>query len=212
MAEEKKKTKGKKEEGASKGARDAKAKASASNPPRAMVRYRESSRDVLKKKYGYKNVNQVPKIEKIVLSCSTKDAVVNPKVLDSIAQDFEAICGQKPVISKAKKSIAGFKIRQGLPLGCMVTLRRHRMYEFFDRLTNIALPRVRDFKGLNPDSFDGRGSYSFGLKEQIIFPEIDYDKVDKVRGMNITIVTSAKTNDEARDLLASLGFPFRSNE
>lgn len=204
------KTKGSKKEAGPKSDRDAEPKATGKTPPRLRQSYLDVARPALMKKFNYKNVNQVPRIEKIVVSSTNRDVVTNPKVLDSINDELEMITGQKPKLTRATKSIATFKIREGMPLGSVVTLRNARMFEFLDRLTNVALPRVRDFKGVSPNSFDGRGSYSFGLKEQIIFPEIPYDKVDKIRGMNITIVTTAKTNDEARELLASLGFPFRS--
>jgi large subunit ribosomal protein L5 len=153
---------------------------------------------------------EIPKIEKIVVNMGLGEAIQNAKILDSAVEELSAIVGQKPVITKAKKSIATFKLRQGMSIGCRVTLRKDRMYEFFDRLVNVALPRVRDFRGISPKSFDGRGNFSLGLEEQIIFPEIDYDKVDKIRGMNISIVTTAKTDDEARFLLRLMGMPFRN--
>jgi large subunit ribosomal protein L5 len=162
------------------------------------------------KEFHYKNRMEIPKIEKIVVNMGLGEAIQNIKVLDSAAEELSMIVGQKPVITKAKKSIATFKLRQGMSIGCRVTLRRDRMYEFFDRLVNVALPRVRDFRGISPKSFDGRGNFSVGLKEQIIFPEIDYDKIDKVRGMNVSIVTSAKTDEEARQLLKLMGLPFRN--
>jgi len=163
----------------------------------------------MKKKFGYKNDMEVPKLDKIVINMGLGEARDNPKVLESAAKDLETITGQKPVITKAKKSIANFKIRQGMSIGCKVTLRGERMYDFADRLINLALPRVRDFRGVSPDSFDGRGNYALGIKEQLIFPEIDYDKVDKVRGMDIIFVTTAKTDEEARELLSGFGMPFR---
>jgi len=163
----------------------------------------------MEKKFGYKNIMEVPKLEKIVINMGVGEAKDNPKVLESATKDLEAITGQKPVVTKAKKSIANFKIRQGMSIGCKVTLRGDRMYEFTDRLINLALPRVRDFRGVSPDSFDGRGNYALGIKEQLIFPEIDYDKVDKVRGMDIIFVTTAKTDEEARELLSGFGMPFR---
>lgn len=163
----------------------------------------------MKKKFGYKNDLEVPKLDKIVINMGLGEAKDNPKVLESATKDLETITGQKPVITKAKKSIANFKIRQGMSIGCKVTLRGEKMYEFADRLINLALPRVRDFRGVSPDSFDGRGNYSLGIKEQLIFPEIDYDKVDKVRGMDIVFVTTAKTDEEARELLSGFGMPFR---
>ena len=164
----------------------------------------------LVKEFKYKNRMQVPKLEKIVVNMGVGEAIQNIKALDSAAADLSMIVGQKPVITKARKSIATFKLRQGMSIGCRVTLRGDRMYEFFDRLVNAALPRVRDFRGISPKSFDGRGNFALGLKEQIIFPEIDYDKIDKVRGMNIVITTTAKTDEEAKQLLRFMGLPFRS--
>ena len=161
------------------------------------------------KKFGYKNVMQVPKLEKIVINMGVGDARENVKVLESAVKDMTEISGQKPVITKAKKSVANFKLREGMPIGCKVTLRGERMYEFADRLINLALPRVRDFRGVSADSFDGRGNYALGIKEQIIFPEIEYDKVDKVRGMDVIFVTTAKTDEEARELLRLFGMPFK---
>lgn len=180
-----------------------------SKPPRLKTQYESKIVPALMQQLGLKNRMEVPRLEKIVVNACLKEALVNPKVLENAVEEMAMITGQKPKITRAKKSIAGFKLRGGQALGAMVTLRRATMYEFLDRLINVALPRVRDFKGINPKSFDGRGNYSFGLKEQIIFPEINYDRVDKVRGMNITITTSAKTNDHARALLAELGMPFR---
>lgn len=165
---------------------------------------------LLMKEFGYKNIMQVPHIDKIVLNMGLGEAIQNIKILDSASEELTAIAGQKTVITKAKKSIASFKLRQGMPIGCMVTLRKERMYEFLDRLMNISLPRVRDFKGVPGKGFDGRGNYSIGIKEQLIFPEINYDKVDKVKGLNITIVTSAETDEEAKALLKGLGMPFRN--
>jgi large subunit ribosomal protein L5 len=162
------------------------------------------------KDFNYKNRMQVPKLEKIVVNMGVGEAIQNIKALDSAVADLSMIVGQKPVITKAKKSIATFKLRQGMSIGCRVTLRGDRMYEFFDRLVNVAFPRVRDFRGISTKSFDGRGNFAIGLKEQIIFPEIDYDKIDKIRGMNIVIVTSAKTDDEARQLLKLMGVAFRN--
>ena len=161
------------------------------------------------KKFNYKNPMQVPKMEKIVLNMGLGEAISNVKIIDGAVQELAAITGQKPVINKAKKSIATFKLRQGMPIGCSVTLRKNNMYEFFDRLVNAALPKVRDFRGISPNAFDGRGNFSIGLQEQTIFPEIEYDKVEKVKGMNITIVTSAKTDGEARILLELMGVPFK---
>ena len=161
------------------------------------------------KKFGYKNVMEVPKLNKIVINMGVGEAKDNAKVLETAVKDMEIIAGQKPVITKAKKSVANFKIREGMAIGCKVTLRGEKMYEFADRLINLALPRVRDFRGVNPNAFDGRGNYSLGIKEQLIFPEIEYDKVDKVRGMDIIFVTTANTDEEARELLTQFGMPFR---
>ena len=158
---------------------------------------------------GYKNTMQVPRVEKIVLNMGVGEATQNAKALDAAVEDLQIITGQKPIIRRAKKSIAGFKLRENMPIGTKVTLRGARMYEFLDRLLSTALPRIRDFRGLSPKSFDGRGNYSFGVTEQLIFPEIEYDKVDKIRGMDITIVTTAKTDEEGRDLLKRFGFPFK---
>jgi len=180
---------------------------------RAVARLEEHYRKVVSKqlmeKFGYKSVMQVPRITKITLNMGVGEAVADKKVMEHAAADLAKIAGQKPLVRISRKSIAGFKIREGLPVGCMVTLRRGRMYEFLDRLINVALPRVRDFRGLNPRSFDGRGNYSLGVKEQIIFPEIDYDKIDALRGMDITITTSARNNEEARALLEAFSFPLR---
>ena len=160
-------------------------------------------------KFEYNSVMQVPKLDKIVINMGLGEAVTNSKALDAAVEDLQLISGQKPVVTRAKKSIAGFKLREGMPIGCKVTLRGDRMYHFLDKLINIALPRVRDFRGVSPKSFDGRGNYTLGLKEQLIFPEIDYDKVDKVRGMDVIIVTTAETDEEGRELLQALGMPFR---
>lgn len=162
----------------------------------------------LNKKFGYKSVMQIPKLDKIVINVGCGEARDNAKVIDAIMIDLAAITGQKPVVCKAKKSVANFKLREGMNIGAKVTLRGDRMYEFLDRLFNVALPRVRDFRGINPNSFDGRGNYNMGLKEQLIFPEIDYDKIDKVRGMDICFVTTASTDEEARELLTLMGAPF----
>jgi len=164
----------------------------------------------LTEEFGYKNVMEVPKITKITLNMGVGEALGDKKLMDFAVADMEAISGQKAVVTKARKSVAGFKVREGWPIGCKVTLRRDRMWEFMDRLIDISLPRVRDFRGINGKSFDGRGNYSMGIKEQIIFPEIDYDKVDKVRGMDVTITTTAKTNEEGHALLKALQFPFRN--
>ena len=165
--------------------------------------------DAMTKKFGYKNVMEIPKIEKIVINMGVGEAKDNAKALESAVADMETITGQKAIVTKAKKSIANFKIREGLAIGCKTTLRGEKMYEFLDRLVNLALPRVRDFHGVNPNIFDGRGNYALGIKEQIIFPEIEYDKVDKVRGMDIIIVTTAKTDEEARELLRLFNMPFQ---
>jgi len=164
----------------------------------------------LKEAFGYKNVMRIPKLEKIVLNMGLGEAISNIKILDSAVEELKIISGQKPVIRRARKSIAAFKLRQGMPVGCMVTLRHERMYDFFNKLVNIALPRVRDFRGISAHAFDGQGNYTLGIKEQIIFPEIEYDKIDKVKGLNITIVTSAKNDDEARELLRLMGMPLKS--
>lgn len=164
----------------------------------------------LRTEYNYDNVMEVPKIIKVVINMGLGEAIQNVKILDSAAAELNAITGQKSVVTKAKKSIATFKLRQGMPIGCMVTLRRDRMYEFLDRLMNVSLARVRDFKGVSPKAFDGKGNYTLGIKEQLIFPEINYDTVDKIKGLNITIVTSAKTDEEGRALLKHLGMPFRN--
>ena len=164
--------------------------------------------DALTKKFGYKNKMQVPKLDKIVLNMGIGEAKENVKILENAAKDMETITGQKPVLTRAKNSVANFKIREGMPIGCKVTLRGEKMYEFLDRLVNLALPRVRDFRGVNPNSFDGRGNYALGLKEQYIFPEIEYDKIDKVRGMDIIFVTTANTDEEARELLRLFNMPF----
>lgn len=164
----------------------------------------------LKETFGYKNVMQIPRLEKIVLNMGLGEAISNIKIIDSAVEELKLISGQQPVVRRAKKSIAAFKLRQGMPVGCMVTLRKERMYDFFNKLVNIALPRVRDFRGISANAFDGQGNYTLGVKEQIIFPEIDYDKIDKIKGLNITIVTSAKNNDEARELLRLMGMPFKS--
>jgi large subunit ribosomal protein L5 len=163
----------------------------------------------MREAFGYHNAMQVPRLEKIVLNMGLGEAIHNIKILDSASDELKAIAGQKPVITRAKRSIAAFKLRAGMPIGCTVTLRRRRMYDFFTKLVNIALPRVRDFKGISPRAFDGRGNYSLGIKEHIIFPEIDYDKIDKIKGMNITIVTTAGTDEEGRELLKMMGMPFR---
>ena len=170
--------------------------------------YQDKIVDALMKKFGYKNKLQAPKLEKIVINMGVGEAKENAKILEAAVKDMETITGQKAVVTKAKKSVANFKIREGMAIGCKVTLRGEKMYEFFDRLVNLALPRVRDFRGINPNSFDGRGNYALGIKEQLIFPEIEYDKIDKIRGMDIIIVTTANTDEEGRELLAQFGMPF----
>ena len=170
--------------------------------------YNSEIKDAMVKKFGYKNVMEIPKIDKIVINMGVGEAKENAKVLEGAVKDMETITGQKAILTKAKNSVANFKIREGMPIGCKTTLRGDKMYEFLDRLVNLALPRVRDFRGVNPNSFDGRGNYALGIKEQIIFPEIEYDKVDKVRGMDIIIVTTAKTDEEARELLRLFNMPF----
>jgi large subunit ribosomal protein L5 len=174
--------------------------------------YEEKIIKAMTEKFGYTNMLQVPKLDKIVINMGVGEATQDKKKVDIAASEMELIAGQKPVIAKAKKSVAQFKLREGMPIGCKVTLRRERMYEFLDRFITIALPRVRDFRGLNPKSFDGRGNYACGLKEQLVFPEISYDKIDKVRGMDIIVTTTAKTDDEARELLRLFGFPFPIEE
>jgi large subunit ribosomal protein L5 len=172
--------------------------------------YQENVIPALMKRFGYQNRMEVPRLDKIVINMGLGEAIQNIKILDSAVQELSQITGQKPIITKAKKSIAQFKLRTGMPIGCMVTLRKEKMYEFFSRLVNVALPRVRDFKGVSGKSFDGRGNYSLGIREQLIFPEIHYDKIDKVKGMNIIIVTTAKTDEEGKELLKLLGMPFRN--
>ena len=176
--------------------------------PRLKAKYDAEIAKAMTEKFGYKNVMEVPQISKIVLNMGVGEATQDKKKVEQAASEMELIAGQKPVVTKAKKSIAQFKLREGMPIGCKVTLRRERMYEFLDRFITIALPRVRDFRGLNPKSFDGRGNYACGLKEQLVFPEISYDRVDQVRGMDVIVTTTAKTDDEARELLRLFGFPF----
>lgn len=179
-------------------------------PARLGVFYRDSVSKDLLKKFGYKSTMQVPRIEKIVLNMGVGEAVADKKILDNAVGDMRKIAGQKPLVTKSRTSIANFKIRENYPIGCKVTLRGARMYEFLDRLVNVAMPRIRDFRGISGKSFDGRGNYNMGIKEQIIFPEIEYDKIDAIRGMNITITTTAKTDEEARALLSAFKFPFRN--
>ena len=176
--------------------------------PNLKAKYQAEVAPALMQKFGYKSVMQIPKIDKIVVNCGCGEARDNSKVLEAVVGDLTKITGQKAIITKAKKSVANFKLREGMPIGVKVTLRGDRMYEFLDRLFNVALPRVRDFRGINPNSFDGRGNYNMGIREQLIFPEIDYDKVDKVRGMDICFVTTAKTDEEAREFLTLMGAPF----
>ncbi|SEP26346.1 MULTISPECIES: 50S ribosomal protein L5 [Propionispora] len=171
-------------------------------------KYKNEVAKAMMEKFGYKNVMEIPKIEKVVLNMGVGEAVGNPKVLDAAVNDMTIIAGQKPVVTRAKKSIAAFKIREGMPIGAKVTLRGERMYQFLDKLLNVALPRVRDFRGVSPRAFDGRGNYTLGVKEQLIFPEIEYDKIDKLRGMDIIVVTTANTDEEARELLRLMGMPF----
>ena len=170
--------------------------------------YKSEIAPAMQKKFGYKNVMQIPKLDKIVINMGVGEAKENSKVLESAVKDLETITGQKVILTKAKKSVANFKIREGMAIGCKVTLRGEKMYEFADRLINLSLPRVRDFRGVNPNAFDGRGNYSLGIKEQLIFPEIEYDKIDKVRGMDVVFVTTANTDEEARELLTLFGMPF----
>jgi len=171
--------------------------------------YEEQIVPQLKEKFNYTNIHEIPKLDKIVLNMGMGEAIQNIKILDSAVDELMMIAGQRPVVTRAKKSIAAFKLRVGMPIGCMVTLRRQRMFDFFNKLVNVALPRVRDFRGISPKAFDGRGNYAIGIREHIIFPEIDYDKIDKIKGMNICIVTTAKSDEEGRELLTLLGMPFR---
>jgi large subunit ribosomal protein L5 len=195
---------------AEKAAKPAQKEAAPTQPPRLKVHYQQNVVPALMKQFGYKTVMQVPRVAKITLNMGVGEAVADKKVLEHAASDMQKIAGQKPVITKSKKSVAAFKIRDGYPVGVMVTLRNRRMYEFLDRLVTIALPRERDFRGISPRSFDRRGSYNMGVKEQIIFPEIEYDKIDTLRGLNISITTTAKTDEEAKALLAAFRFPFRT--
>jgi len=180
-------------------------------PARLQEHYTKTVRETLTKEFNYKNAFEVPKLDKIVINMGVGEAVQDVKKVDAAVRELTAISGQKPVVTHAKKSIATFKLRENQPIGCKVTLRRQRMYEFLDRLVNIALPRVRDFRGVSPKGFDGRGNYTLGLRDQLLFPEIDYMKVDKARGMNVSVVTTAKTDEEARKLLQLMGMPFRAN-
>ena len=178
--------------------------------PNLKAKYTADVAPALMQKFGYKSTMEIPRIDKIVVNCGCGEARDNAKVLESVVRDLAAITGQKPVITKAKKSVANFKLREGMPIGAKVTLRQDKMWEFMDRLFNVALPRVRDFRGINPNAFDGRGNYALGLKEQLIFPEIEYDKIDKIRGMDVVICTTAKTDEEAKELLKLLGAPFHT--
>jgi large subunit ribosomal protein L5 len=203
-----------KKEAPKKDAKDAAPKAPAAPeqpapPARLALQYREKIVPELMQKHGYKTVMQVPRIKKITINMGVGETTTDKKILDNAVADMQKIAGQKPVVTKARRSIANFKVRAGFPVGCMVTLRGARMYEFLDRLVNLAMPRIRDFRGVSNRAFDGRGNYSLGFKEQIIFPEIEYDKIDALRGMNIAITTTAKTDDEARSLLAAFRFPFK---
>lgn len=177
---------------------------------RMQDKYKKEVAPALMEKFGYKSTMQIPKLEKIVINIGMGEAKDNPKAIDAACGDLAKITGQKPIITKARKSVANFKLREGMNIGCKITLRANRMYEFMDRLFNVALPRVRDFRGINPNGFDGRGNYSLGIKEQLIFPEIDYDQIDKIRGMDINFVTTAATDEEAREMLKLFGAPFRS--
>jgi large subunit ribosomal protein L5 len=197
-------------EGGEKKAKPTAKEAAPTQPPRLQVQYREQIVPALMKQFGYKTRMQVPRVTKITLNMGVGEAVADKKILENASGDLQKIAGQKPVVTKSRKSIAAFKIRSGYPVGCMVTLRNRRMYEFLDRLVTIALPRVRDFRGVSGRAFDSRGNYNMGIKEQIIFPEIEYDKIDALRGLNISITTTAKTDEEARALLAAFRFPFRA--
>ncbi len=183
----------------------------AAAPPRLLERYQDEVRPKLQEEFGYTSAMQHPKIEKIVLNMGVGEAKTNSKLLDQALEQLAIIAGQRPVMTRARKSIAQFKLREGMPIGCKVTLRGARMWEFYDRLTSVALPRIRDFRGVNPDSFDGRGNYALGIREQTIFPEIDYDRIDQVRGLDVIITTTAETDDEGRALLRHLGMPFRAD-
>jgi large subunit ribosomal protein L5 len=182
------------------------------NKPRLFVRYREEIVPTLVEEFNYRNVLQAPKVEKIVLNIGLGEAITNARAIEAAVNDLQIIAGQKPVVTRAKKSIATFRLREGMPIGAMVTLRGPKMYEFLDRLVTLTLPRIRDFRGINPNSFDGRGNYTLGLREQIAFPEIDYDRIDKTRGLEISIVTTAKNDEEGRRLLTLLGMPFARNQ
>ncbi len=179
--------------------------------PNLKAKYTAEVAPALMQKFGYRSIMEIPKVDKIVVNCGCGEARDNAKALESVLNDLATITGQKPVVTKAKKSVANFKLREGMPIGAKVTLRQDKMWEFMDRLFNVALPRVRDFRGINPNAFDGRGNYALGLKEQLIFPEIEYDQIDKIRGMDVVICTTAKTDEEAKELLSLLGAPFTTN-
>lgn len=185
---------------------------SAAEKPRLFIRYRDEIVPALIEEFRYRNALQAPKLEKVVLNIGLGESITNAKAIDAAVGDLQTITGQRPVVTRAKKSIATFRLREGMPIGAMVTLRGNRMYEFMDRLVTVALPRIRDFRGINPNSFDGRGNYTLGLKEQLAFPEIDYDRVDKTRGLEVSIVTSAKNDEEGRRLLTLIGMPFARNQ
>ena len=185
--------------------------ATATATPRLKERYRSEIAPALRKEFGYTNVMRIPRVEKVVINIGMGEAIADVKRIDNAVRDLTDITGQKPVVTRAKRSVASFKLREGMPIGVMVTLRDVRMWDFLDKLVNVALPRLRDFQGISPDAFDGRGNYTLGIREQLVFPEVDYDKIDKVRGMEITIVTTARTDEEGRRLLRLLGMPFRGN-
>lgn len=185
--------------------------ATATATPRLKERYRSEIAPALRKEFGYNNVMRIPRVEKVVINIGMGEAIADVKRIDNAVRDLTDITGQKPVVTRAKRSVASFKLREGMPIGVMVTLRDVRMWDFLDKLVNVALPRLRDFQGISPDAFDGRGNYTLGIREQLVFPEVDYDKIDKVRGMEITIVTTARTDEEGRRLLRLLGMPFRGN-
>jgi len=205
-----KKAKGGRGEGSSKGEGPKVVSTAEAVAPRFIAKYAKEVVPALTKQFGYTNPNQVPKLEKIVINMGLGQAVTNPKIVDSAVEELRAITGQKPVVTRSKKAIAAFKLRQNLPIGAMVTLRKQKMWEFMDRFVSLALPRMRDFRGVSRKAFDGKGNYTVGLKEQIIFPEIDYDRIDVIKGMNVSFVTSARTDEEGRALLQQLGMPFRA--
>jgi large subunit ribosomal protein L5 len=202
--------KGKGEPSGSRAVIQAKASDTKAVPARFAAKYKDVAIPALQKQFNYTNPNEVPRVDKIVVNMGLGQAVTNPKIIDSGVDELQALTGQKPVVTRAKKAIASFKLREGIPIGCMVTLRREKMWEFLDRLVSVALPRTRDFRGVSRRAFDGAGNYTLGLKEQIIFPEIDYDRIDVIKGLNISIVTTAKTDEEGRALLQAMGMPFRA--